>query len=111
MVARTSTPEPSHNDVRMAQVQQDVVTAAEQSPGDYSLFGHLMHLSLELAANGEFDQALWVADEMIAVAQGRFRLRPRRVGRYRGLGKRVVSLAREAKEQIVEIRRETETNR
>jgi hypothetical protein len=95
----------------MLQVQQDVVMAAEQSPGDYLLFGHLMELSLELAENGEFDQALWAADEMIAVAQGRSSLRFRRARRYHGLGKQVVSLAREAKEQIVEIRKQTETNR
>jgi hypothetical protein len=111
MVARTSTPEPSHNDLRMSQVRQDVVTAAEQSPGDYSLFGHLMHLSLELAANGEFDQALWVADEIIAVAEGRFSPRLRRARRYRGLGMRIIGLAREARAQVFEIRNETETNR
>lgn len=109
-MAKTSAPEPSDNEVRMAQVRQDVLTAAEQSSG-YSLFGHLMHLSLELAANGEFDQALWVADEMIAVAQGRFSLRSRRARRYRGLGTRIVNLAREAREQIVELRKETENNR
>jgi hypothetical protein len=111
MVAIMSTPEPSHDDVRMAQVRQEVVMAAGQSPGGYSLFGHLMHLSLELAANGEFDQALWGADEMIAIAQGRSNVRPHRARRYRGLGMQVVSLAQEAKEQIVEIRKETETNR
>jgi len=110
-VARSSTPEPSRNDARMLQVQQEVVMAAEQSAGDYSLFGHLMHLSLELAANGEFDQALWVADEMIALAQGRPSLRSPRTRRYRGLGKRVVSLAQEAKDHIVEIRKQTEAKR
>lgn len=109
MVARASKPEPSQNDVRMAQVQQDVVTAAEQFPGDYSLFGRLMELSLALAANGEFDQALWVADEMIAVAEGKSSQLPRRPRRYRGLGKRIVGLARLAKEQILAIRKETET--
>lgn len=43
--------------------------------------------------------------------QGRSSLRPRRARRYRGLGKRVVALAREAKEQIVETGQETGTNR
>jgi hypothetical protein len=108
-VARASTPEPSQNDVRMAQVKQDVATAAEQFPGDYSLFGRLMELSLTLAANLEFDQALWVADEMIALAEGKSSLLPRRPRPYRGLGKRIVNLARLAKEQILEIRNESET--
>lgn len=64
----------------MAQVQQDVA-AVEQFPGDYSVFGRLMELPSELAASGEFDKALWVAGQMMAVAGRMSSLRPRRARR------------------------------
>jgi hypothetical protein len=108
-VASAKTPEPLDDGARTAQVKQAVAAMADQAAGDHELFGDLMKLSLDLAADGQFGQALLVADEMIVVAKGRSGLRPRG-RRNRGRGARVVGLARQAKEQIPEIRREAGTN-
>jgi hypothetical protein len=89
---------------------QAVVALADHVPGDYALFGRPMERSADLAAGGQFDQAVWVADQMIAGANGKSGLRPRRGRRYRGLGVRVAGLARQAKEQILAICQETDAH-
>lgn len=88
-------------------IQQHVTQMAEAEPGDYALFSALVGYSLQLAAEGQFDQALWVADETIALAAGRSALpgvgRSRRRG---GLGAKMTGVAKLAKEEILAVRQD-----
>jgi hypothetical protein len=62
-----------------------------------------------LAAEGQFDQALLVADQTIALAAGRSVLPGHRSGRRRGgLGAKITALAKLAKEDIVAVRKDAD---
>ena len=88
-------------------IQRHITQMAEAEPDDYALFVGLVGYSLELANDGQFDQALWVADEMIALAAGRSALPGRRRGRSRGrLGARMTGIAKLAKEEVLRVRQD-----
>jgi hypothetical protein len=71
----------------------------------YPPFGTLIALSLALAQDGHFDQALRICDETLAAAQGRSFATVRWRGRP-GLGEQVVRLAELAREQILEFQQD-----
>jgi hypothetical protein len=95
----------SHESALGNSIQQHVTEMATAEPGDDSLFIALVGYSLQLAAEGQFDHALWVADEAIALAAGRSVLpsngRARRRG---GLGAKMTEVAKLAKEEILAVR-------
>jgi hypothetical protein len=103
-------PDASGNEVQDDQVRQKVRQMAASEPGDYTLFSQLIQFSLELAANCYFDQALWVADETIALASGRSRLGggPSRRRHRGGIGKRITDLAELTREQILILQAESD---